>query len=63
MRDVLHVIATGLVVAAAVLCTLVQVNDVDRAIDHLRDDGTRAGRSSAEHTSAERRGDHAQASR
>ncbi len=38
MRDVLHAIATALVIAIAALCTIVQVADVQHAVDRLRHD-------------------------
>jgi hypothetical protein len=39
MRDVLHIFASAIVIAVAAVCTLVQVSDVDHAIDRLHDDG------------------------
>ncbi|CAI9414177.1 hypothetical protein [Nocardioides sp. T2.26MG-1] len=40
MRDVLHAIATAIVVAIATFCTIVQVTDVQHALERLRhDDG------------------------
>lgn len=38
MRDVLHAIATALVITIAALCTIVQVADVQHALDQLRHD-------------------------
>jgi len=38
MRDVLHAIATLLVIAIAAVCTMVQLADVDHALDRLRHD-------------------------
>lgn len=38
MRDVLHGIATALVIAIAALCTIVQVSDVQDGVDRLRHD-------------------------
>ncbi len=38
MRDVLHAIATALVIAVAALCTMVQVADVQHAFDRLQHD-------------------------
>lgn len=38
MRDVLHAIATALVIAVAAVCTMVQVADVQHALDRLQHD-------------------------
>lgn len=38
MRDVLHAIATALVIAIAAVCTMVQVADVQHALDRLQHD-------------------------
>lgn len=38
MRDVLHAIATALVIAVAAVCTMVQVADVQHAVDRLQHD-------------------------
>jgi hypothetical protein len=38
MRDVMHAIATALVIAVAALCTIVQVADVQHGVDRLRHD-------------------------
>jgi hypothetical protein len=38
MRDVLHAIATALVIAIAALCTIVQLADVQHGLDRLRHD-------------------------
>ena len=38
MRDVLHAIATALVIALAAVCTMVQVADVQHALDRLQHD-------------------------
>ena len=38
MRDVLHAIATVLVIAIAAICTMVQVADVQHALDRLQHD-------------------------
>ncbi|WP_041546571.1 MULTISPECIES: hypothetical protein [unclassified Nocardioides] len=38
MRDVLHGIATALVIAIAALLTIVQVSDLQHAVDRLRQD-------------------------
>ena len=38
MRDVLHGIATVLVIAIAAICTMAQVADVQHALDRLRQD-------------------------
>ncbi|MEP9365172.1 hypothetical protein ABLE68_19565 [Nocardioides sp. CN2-186] len=41
MREIVHLIATALVVLVAAVCVLVQVGSVDRAISDLKhDDGT-----------------------
>lgn len=62
MRDVLHGIATALVIAIAALCTVVQLSDVQDAVDRLRHDdsavqqvgpqraGQRAGQDSGQHS-------------
>ena len=38
MRDVLHAIATALVIAIAAVCTMVQVADVQHALHRLQHD-------------------------
>jgi hypothetical protein len=38
MRDILHAVVLALVLAVAALCTLVQLGDVQHAVDRLSQD-------------------------
>lgn len=49
MRDVLHGIATALVIAIAALCTIVQVSDVQDALENLRHDDSAVQQVGREH--------------
>ncbi len=61
MRDVLHGIATALVIAIAALCTIVQISDVQHAVDRLRHDDSavqQVGPSHAGQHAGQRAGQH-----
>ena len=60
MREILHALALAVVVAVAALCTLVQLSDVDHAVDQLGRDEQSVIRQVSSDTGSGQAGTHRQ---